>query len=200
MTLLQTGQISLVTGNRHPPPPDVHTQTSRRWELVFSGHNSTPEWRVDVPPDIRIPMKPSLSLYFGALQGLQVTLRLPGTVLQLSSPESPDKAFQAELDRIDFSVWATGSRCHSRLDRHLPEGKPSGSREENGWSTFLGEEGLLAPEKELIHLACGHLNLGRRRLFARKPLIASLLTQSPVFSGTEGEGGREDLQHSRNQH
>lgn len=132
--------------------------------------------------------------------------RLPWGCLELSC-SSPSQSLltkhsrlRAELDRIDFSVWASGSRCHSRLDRHLPEGKPSGSREENGWSTFLGEEGLLAPEKELIHLACGHLNLGRRRLFARKPLIASLLTQSPVFSGTEGEGGREDLQHSRNQH
>lgn len=48
---------------------------------------------------------------------------------------------------------------------------------------------MLAPEKELIHLVCGHLNLGRRRLFAQKPMIASLLTHRVLFS--EGLKERE---------
>lgn len=120
--------------------------------------------------------------------------RLPWGCLELSC-SSPAQSFltkhsrlRAELDRFGFFVCTAGSRCHPRLDRYWPEGKPSASREEeNGEAPLLGEEGLPAPEKELIHLACGHLNLGRRRLFARKPLIASLLTQSPVYQGTEGE-------------
>lgn len=77
----------------------------------------------------------------------------------------------------------------------MPEGKPSGSREEKWRTTSLGEEGLPAPEKEVIHLVWGHLKVGRRRLFARKPLIASLPAlefRRVLFSkGLEGrEAGR----------
>lgn len=199
MTFQQTGQIFLVTGNRDHHPQDAHTQTSQS-EVRIGVFGTQFNSRVEsgFVPGYQNSYETEPVTVLGSTSG---TPGYPEAAWELfcSSPAqsllTKHSRLRAELDRFDFSSCTTGSSCH-------PHPRPLDTCQKEsplGPGRKMAEAPLWAPEKELIHLVCGSLNLGRRRLFARKPLIASLLTQSPVFQGTEGEGGREDL-HSRNQH